>query len=101
MHTTTTRRVLVATTLLAVALGAAACGDETIADPGTTGYEARIYPPTSVPAVEYKHRGAVSADQAERQAQAEKARQDSASTARWDRSSQIENRLKLRRTRRA
>ena len=50
---TTTSRVFVATTLLAVALGAAACGDETIADPGTTGYDARFYPPSSVPAVEY------------------------------------------------
>ena len=98
MNNTTTRRVFVATTLLAVALGAAACGDETIADPGTTGYEARIYPPTSVPAVEYKTRGPVSADQAERQAQAEKARQDAASTARWDRGSHVESRLKLRRT---
>jgi hypothetical protein len=90
---TNTRRILAATTLLAVAFGAAACGDETIADPGTTGYQNRVYPPTSVPAVEYKTHGRVSADQAERQAQAEKARQDAASTARWDRSSHVDSRL--------
>jgi hypothetical protein len=95
---TITRRALAASTLLAIALGAAACGDETIADPGTTGYANRIYPPTSVPAVEYQTRGPVSADQAERQAQAEKARQDAASTARWDRGSHVDTRLKLRRT---
>ncbi len=94
----TTRRAFVASTLLTVALGAAACGHETIAEPGTTGNQARIYPPTSVPAVEYKTHGPITADQAEREARAQKARQDAASTARWDRGSHVDNRLKLRRT---
>ena len=86
-----------ATILLAVLLGSAACGSETVtengpgAEPGT---EARIYPPVSVPPAplgEKKVR--MSAETAERLAAQEKARQDSASTQRWARGTQVENKL--------
>jgi hypothetical protein len=95
MNSTIQRRTLTATALLAVLLGSAACGSETVTDGGTgtqPGYEARVYPPASVPPAPLgEKKGPVSADAAERQAAAEKARQDRASTDRWARGTQIES----------
>jgi hypothetical protein len=93
MNTTTRTRLAGASVLLAVLVGTAACGNETVAEPGTTGYEARIDPPVSVPSAPLGKPGRVSADSAERQAKADKERQDRASAQRWDRGSQIENKL--------
>ena len=94
MNTNTRTTILGATTLLAVLLGTAACGDETVAEPGTApGYEARVFPPVSVPTAPVDKPGRVSADTAERRAQAQKARQDRASTLRWARGSQVEEKL--------
>jgi hypothetical protein len=98
MNTSIRTRVLGATTLLAVLLGAAACGDATVADPGTApGPQARVYPPVSVPAVPYDKPGRVSADTAERQAKAAQERHDRASTLRWARDGHVDGELKLRR----
>jgi hypothetical protein len=86
-----------ATILLAVLLGSAACGSETVNEngPGTQpGIQARIYPPVSVPTTpvgEKKVR--MSAETAERLAAQEKARQDRASTERWARGTQVEIKL--------
>ena len=86
-----------ATILLAVLLGSAACGSETVTEngPGTQpGFEARIYPPVSVPtAPQVEKKGRVSAETAERLAAEEKARQDRASTQRWARGTQVESKL--------
>jgi len=97
MSTTIKSRILGATALLAVLLGSAACGSESVTenDPGTQpGYEARNYPPSSVPSAPLgEKKGPVSADAAERQAAADKARQDRASTDRWARGTQVEDKL--------
>jgi len=98
MNSIVKSRTAGATVLLAVLLGSAACGSETVSEngPGTQpGIEARIYPPVSVPTApvgKSSHEG-VSADSAERQAAQEKARQDRASTERWARGTQVENKL--------
>ena len=92
-----TRTIAGATATLALLLVATACGSETVSDtdPGTAPVANRIYPPTSIPTVPVvTKKGGVSADAAERAAAAEKARQDAASTARWNRGSQVENKLK-------
>jgi hypothetical protein len=76
----TKSRTLGAAALLAVLLGSAACGTETVkeTDPGTQ----------PAPAVETKGApSGVSADALERKAAAEKERQDRASTDRWARGS--------------
>ena len=88
-------RTLGATALLAILLGSAACGTETVNEPGTQpGYEARIYPPTDVPSAPVgEKKGRVSADSAEQKAAAEKARQDRAAIDGWSRGTQVENKL--------
>jgi hypothetical protein len=85
MNSTIKNRTLAATALLAVLLGSAACGTDTVTetDPGT---QSQVAPRP-------KGHGGMSADAAERRAAAEKARQDRASTERWDRGTQIENKL--------
>ena len=98
MKINTRSSVLGATALLAVLFGSAACGTETVSDtdPGSQpGVEARIYPPVSVPPAPVTKGGGgrISADAAERNAAAEKARQDRASTLRWDRGSYMESKL--------
>ena len=98
MNSIVKSRTAGATILLAVLLGSAACGSETVSEngPGTQpGIEARIYPPVSVPTtpVGKSSHGGLSADSAERQAAQEKARQDRASTERWARGTQVENKL--------
>jgi len=98
MNSKIKNRTLGATALLAVLLGSAACGNETVTDNETgtqPGFVARNYPPSSVPPVPYgEKKGPISADAAERQAAAEKARQDRASTERWARGTQVEDQLK-------
>ncbi len=98
MNSKIKNRTLGATALLAVLLGSAACGNETVTDNETgtqPGFVARNYPPSSVPPVQYgEKKGPISADAAERQAAAEKARQDRASTERWARGTQVEDKLK-------
>jgi hypothetical protein len=86
MNSTIKNRTLAATALLAVLLGSAACGTDTVTDtdPGTQ----------SQGAPRPKGHGGISADSAERKAAAEKARQDRASTDRWDRGALMENKLK-------
>ena len=97
MNSIVKSRTAGATILLAVLLGSAACGTETVSEngPGSQpGIEARIYPPVSVPPAplgEKKVR--MSAETAERLAAEEKARQDRASTARGARQTQVEIRL--------
>ena len=88
MNSIVKSRTAGATILLAVLLGSAACGTETVneTDPGTQSQVA--------PAPRPKGHGPISADSAERQAAAEKARLDRASTARWARGTQFENKLK-------
>jgi len=97
MNSIVKSRTAGATILLAVLLGSAACGTETVSEngPGSQpGVEARIYPPVSVPPAPLgEKKGRVSAETAERQAAQEKARQDRASTQRWARGTQIENKL--------
>ena len=95
MNSTTKNRTLGATALLAILLGSAACGTETVNEPSTQpGYEARIYPPTAVPSAPVgEKKGRVSADAAEQKAAAEKARQDQAASDRWARGTQVENKL--------
>ena len=81
MNSKIKNRTLGATALLAVLLGSAACGNETVTDNGTgtqPGFEARIYPPVvavgrsrsqnvpPAPLGEKKVPSAVSADAAER-----------------------------------
>ncbi len=80
-------RLAGASVLLAVLLGSAACGTETIAEPSTQ--PGRQYQPNSAPS-EKPSQGpkGYSADALERKAAADKKRQDQASTDRWDRSSQ-------------
>jgi hypothetical protein len=72
-----------ATALLALLLTTAACGsDSVVSDPGpSVGHAAT--------GGDRQRHGGVSADAAERQAGAEKARQDRASSDRWDRSTQV------------
>jgi len=98
MNSKIKNRTLGATALLAVLLGSAACGNETVTDTDTgtqPGFGARIYPPTSVPPAPLgEKRGPISADAAERKAAADKARQDRASADRWARGTQVEDKLK-------
>lgn len=98
MNSIVKSRTAGATILLAVLLGSAACGTETVSEngPGTQpGIEARIYPPVSVPPAPLgEKKGRVSAETAERLAAEEKARQDRASTERWARGTQVESKLK-------
>ena len=96
MNSIVKSRTAGASILLAVLLGSAACGTETVSEngPGTQpGIEARIYPPVSVPTAPQGEKGRVSAETAERLAAEEKARQDRASTERWARGTQVENKL--------
>jgi hypothetical protein len=97
MNSIVKSRTAGASILLAVLLGSAACGTDTVSEngPGTQpGIEARIYPPVSVPTVpQAEKKGRVSAETAERLAAEEKARQDRASTQRWARGTQVENKL--------
>jgi len=98
MNSKIKNRTLGATALLAVLLGSAACGNESVTenDIGTQpGFEARNYPPSSVPQAPLgEKKGRISADAAERKAAADKARQDQSSTDGWARGTQIENKLK-------
>jgi hypothetical protein len=98
MNSIVKSRTAGASILLAVLLGSAACGTETVSEngPGSQpGVEARIYPPVSVPtAPQGEQKGRVSADAAERAAAELKARQDRASTDRWARGTQVESKLK-------
>jgi hypothetical protein len=97
MNSNVKSRTAGATILLAVLLGSAACGSETVTEngPGTQpGFEARIYPPVSVPPAPLGEKKVhMSAETAERLAAEEKARQDRASTARWARGTQVESKL--------
>ena len=82
MNTSTLTRAAGASVLLAVLLGSTACGTETVNTD-----------PVSQPAAPATTKGApsgVSADALERKAAADKKRQDQASTDRWDRSTQFE-----------
>ena len=83
MNTNLKSRTIGATIVLGVLLGSAACGTETVNenDPGTQpGIEARVYPPASVPPAPLgKSQSRVSADRA--------------STDRWARGTQVENKL--------
>jgi hypothetical protein len=99
VNTNLKSRTIGATIVLGVLLGSAACGTETVSesDPGAQpGIEARIYPPASVPPAPLgkSAHGRLSADAAERLAAAEKARQDRASTDRWARGTQVEDKLR-------
>ena len=98
MNSIVKSRTAGATILLAVLLGSAACGSETVSEngPGTQpGVEARIYPPVSVPPAPLGAKKVrMSAETAERLGAEEKARQDRASTARWARGTQVESKLK-------
>ena len=74
-------RTLGATALLAVLLGSAACGNETVSetDPGNQ-------PAANPPVIASPYApGSTSADRAEREAAEKQARQDRASTDRWAR----------------
>lgn len=83
MNTNTiTRAAVGASVLLAVALGSAACGTETVTEPGDA--------PQLVLADQQGKPSGVTADAAERKAAADKARQDQASIDRWDRFSHVE-----------
>jgi hypothetical protein len=97
MNSIVKSRTAGASILLAVLLGSAACGTETVTEngPGTQpGIEARIYPPVSVPtAPQGEKKVRMSAETAERLAAEEQARQDRASTQRWARGTQVENKL--------
>jgi hypothetical protein len=89
MTNTIKNRTLGATALLAVLLGSAACGNQTVSDtdPGNQ--------PGANPAITSpRGHGGSSADHAEREAAQEKARQDQASTDRWARGTNDENTLK-------
>jgi hypothetical protein len=91
MNSKIKNRTLGATALLAVLLGSAACGNETVTDNDTQpGAAAHNVPP----AAEGEQHGPISADAAERKAAADKARQDRASADRWARGTQIEGKLK-------
>ncbi len=78
MNTSTKNRTFGAFGLLAVLLGSAACGTETVVEPGTQ--------PAPAVSSEGTPKG-YSADALERKAAAEKKRQDDASTDRWARGS--------------
>ena len=80
-NNTFTRAAAGASVLFAVAAGVAACGDETVTtDPIQV----------QAPATKEGAPSGVSADALERKLAADKARQDKASTDRWDRTSQLE-----------
>ena len=94
MNSIVKSRTAGATILLAVLLGSAACGTETVSEngPGSQpGIEARIYPPVSVPTTPVGEKKVRMS--AERLGAEEKARQDRASTARGARQTQVEIRL--------
>ena len=94
MNSNIKHRIFGASAVIAVLFGAVACGTETVNEPGTQpGFEARVYPPTSVPSTSDGRKGGISADAAERKAAADKARRDKASTDRWARGTQVENKL--------
>lgn len=79
------------TAALGLLLSVSACGSQSaVTDPAVQ--SGGHHPATGVNRV--KGHGGVSADAAERQAQADKARHDSASAARYDRDGHQENRLK-------
>jgi hypothetical protein len=88
MNSTIKNRTLGATALLAVLLVSVACGNDTVSDtdPGNQ--------PVANPAIASPNapRG-TSADRAEREGAEEKARQDRASTDRWARGTNVENKL--------
>jgi hypothetical protein len=92
-----TRTIAGATASLGLLLAFTACGNETVtdADPGNQpAAQARIYPPTSIPVyTPGSRKGPLSADAADRRAAADKERQDRASTLRWARGGQQENKL--------
>jgi hypothetical protein len=81
-------RTLGAAALLAVLLGSAACGNQTVSetDPGNQ-------PAANPPAASQNAPRGTSADRAEREAAEKKARQDRASTDRWARGTNDENQL--------
>ena len=85
MNSTIKTRTLGATVLLAVLLGSAACGNDTVSetDPGN-----------QPAAVSSNAPRGTSADRAEREAVEKKARQDRASTDRWARGTNHGNQLK-------
>jgi hypothetical protein len=87
MNSKIKNRTLGATALLAVLLGSAACGSETVSD--GPGNQPAAKPPIAAP----KGHGGTSADRAEREGAEQKARQDQASTDRWARGTQIESKL--------
>lgn len=92
MNSTTKNRTFGAVAVFAVLLGSAACGTETVVEPSTQpGVEGRVYQPNSVPS-DRASQGpkGYSADALERKAAADKKRHDDASTDRWDRSSQFD-----------
>ena len=99
MNSIVKSRTAGATILLAVLLGSAACGTETVSEngPGSQpGIEARIYPPVSVPTApvgKSSHEVACLPTPPSARPPQEKARQDRASTERWARGTQIENKL--------
>jgi hypothetical protein len=87
MNINTRSRIAGATATLGMLLAFTACGTETVSetDPG-------VQPVAKSRVI--KGGGGISADSAERKAAAEQARQDRASTLRWDRGAFQENRLK-------
>ena len=92
MNLSTRTSMAGATALLAVLVTTAACGSESVVtDPSANiGAAPRGHAATGGD----RASGHISADAAERQAQALKQRQDRASTARWDRGTHKENQLK-------
>jgi hypothetical protein len=89
MNISTRTRIACSITSIGMLAGLAACGTDTVSDtdPGNQ--------PAAKPAIASPGHYAKSADSAEREAAAEKARQDRASTARWARGTRFE--IKLRR----
>jgi hypothetical protein len=88
MKISTRTRIASSVAALGLFAGLTACGTDTVSDtdPGNQ--------PAAEPAIVPSGHPVQSADSAERQAAAEKARQDRASTARWARGTHFENNLK-------
>jgi hypothetical protein len=105
MTSTIKNRTLGAAALLAVLLGSAACGTDTVSDtdPGNqpaakpatapSGHYAESADSAERKAAASSSHPAQSADSAERKAAEQKAREDRASTLRWDRGQVLENKL--------
>jgi len=92
-----TRTIAAATATLGMLLVATACGTESVSetDPGNAPVANRIYPPTEIPSVPMAtpKRTRVSPDEAERQAQEDKARAERADALRAAQGAQHENKL--------